>query len=97
MAILKSFSAIPNVIALCSYPCEGLRVSLQNRGFNSIPRVRTGMPDFSSHIERANLSVRMHLRRFTRKTNAASKTVTNLKSAVALFVAWYLIALLSFG
>jgi hypothetical protein len=51
------------------------------------------MPDFSristSHIERANLSVRMHLRHFTRKTNAASKTVANLKAAVALFVAWY--------
>jgi hypothetical protein len=51
------------------------------------------MPDFSristSHIERANLSVRMHLRRFTRKTNAASKTLVNLKAAVALFVAWY--------
>lgn len=59
----------------------------------AVPRVKTGMPDFSristSHIERANLSVRMHLRRFTRKTNAASKTVANLKAAVVLFVAWY--------
>ena len=31
----------------------------------------------------------MHLRRFTRKTNAASKTVANLKAAAALFVVWY--------
>lgn len=59
----------------------------------AVPTVKTGKPDFAristSHIERANLSVRMHLRRFTRKTNAASKTLANLKAGVALFVAWY--------
>lgn len=40
-------------------------------------------------VERANLSVRMHLRRFTRKTNAISKTLENLKAAVSLYVAFY--------
>lgn len=59
----------------------------------AVPRVRSGNPDFSristSHIERANLSVRCHLRRFTRKTNAASKTLDNLKAAVTLYVAFY--------
>jgi IS1 family transposase len=59
----------------------------------AVPRVRSGNPDFSristSHIERANLSVRMHLRRFTRKTNAASKTLDNLKAAVTLYIAFY--------
>ena len=59
----------------------------------AVPRVKTGNPDFTristSHIERANLSVRMHLRRFTRKTNAASKKFSNLQAAVGLFVAWY--------
>jgi len=59
----------------------------------AVPRVRTGNPDFSristSHIERANLSVRMHIRRFARKTNAASKTLENLKAAVTLYVAFY--------
>jgi len=59
----------------------------------AVPKVRSGNPDFSristSHVERANLSVRMHLRRFTRKTNAASKTLDNLKAAVTLYVAFY--------
>ncbi len=59
----------------------------------AVPKVRSGSPDFSristSHIERANLSVRMHLRRFTRKTNAISKTLENLKAAVSLYVAFY--------
>ncbi len=32
---------------------------------------------------------RMHLRRFTRKTNAASKTLAHLKAAVTLYVAFY--------
>jgi len=31
----------------------------------------------------------MHLRRFTRKTNAASKTLDNLKAAVTLYVAFH--------
>jgi transposase InsO family protein len=43
----------------------------------------------TSHIERANLTVRMHLRRFTRLTNGFSKKLSNLKAAVAVFVAWY--------
>ncbi|MBI3048060.1 MAG: IS1/IS6 family transposase [Acidobacteria bacterium] len=43
----------------------------------------------TSHIERANLSVRMHLRRFTRLTNGFSKKLENLKAAVAVFMAWY--------
>ena len=43
----------------------------------------------TSHIERANLSVRMHLRRLTRLTNAFSKKLTNLEAAVTLYVAFY--------
>jgi IS1 family transposase len=52
-----------------------------------------GDPDFkrisTSHIERANLTVRMQLRRFTRLTNGFSKKLANLNAAVALFMAWY--------
>ena len=36
-----------------------------------------------------NLSLRMHLRRFTRLTNTFSKKLDNLKAAVALYIAWY--------
>jgi hypothetical protein len=59
----------------------------------AVPKVKTGNPDWSristSHIERANLSVRMHIRRFARKTNAISKKLANLKAAIALYVVWY--------
>lgn len=43
----------------------------------------------TSHVERSNLTVRMHLRRLTRLTNAFSKKLDNLKAAVALYVTWY--------
>ncbi len=59
----------------------------------AIPTPISGDPDFkrisTSHIERANLTVRMHLRRFTRLTNGFSKKLENLKAAVSLFMAWY--------
>lgn len=52
-----------------------------------------GNPD-SDHIstsysERLNLSVRMHNRRFTRLTNAHSKSAKHHEAMVAIFVAWY--------
>jgi transposase-like protein/IS1 family transposase len=43
----------------------------------------------TSYAERLNLSVRMHCRRFTRLTNAHSKTSRHHAAMVALFVAWY--------
>lgn len=49
-----------------------------------------GFADIStSLIERENLTMRMSLRRFTRKTNAFSKKLRNHKAAVALYVAHY--------
>lgn len=52
-----------------------------------------GNPDYdyisTSHVERFNLNVRMHLRRFTRLTNAFSKSLVHMKAAVALFIAYY--------
>jgi transposase-like protein/IS1 family transposase len=59
----------------------------------AIPTLMMGDPDdrriSTSHIERANVTVRMHLRRFTRLTNGFSKKLENLKAAVAIFMAWY--------
>lgn len=43
----------------------------------------------TSHVERQNLTMRMHIRRLTRLTNAYSKKRENLKAALALHFAWY--------
>jgi IS1 family transposase len=53
----------------------------------------TGNPDrkhiSTSYAERANLSMRMHMRRFTRLTNAFSKKLENHIHAIALYFMWY--------
>jgi IS1 family transposase len=58
-----------------------------------ISRVISGDPDedriCTSHIERQNLTMRMQMRRFTRLTNAFSKSLRHLKAAVALHFAHY--------
>jgi hypothetical protein len=55
--------------------------------------VRFGNPDedkiSTSYAERLNLSVRMHIRRYTRLTNAHSKTIRHHAAMTSLFVAWY--------
>jgi len=53
----------------------------------------TGKPDpkhiSTSFAERQNLNMRMHMRRFTRLTNAFSKKVENHAHSVALFAMYY--------
>lgn len=57
------------------------------------PRVVIGNPDplhiNTSYVERTNLSMRMELRRFTRKTNGFSKTADGLRNSVALYFLYY--------
>ena len=59
----------------------------------AVPAPVSGNPDLrhisTSHVERSNLTVRMHLRRFTRLTNGFSKKLSHLKAAVSLYMAWY--------
>jgi len=64
-----------------------------SRVTGTIPSIKDGRPDpryiSTSHIERANLTLRCQLRRFTRLTNAHSRKLENLKHAVTLYMAWY--------
>jgi hypothetical protein len=55
--------------------------------------VITGSPDLkhvsTSYVERQNLTMRMHMRRFARLTNAFSKKLENHACAIALHVMFY--------
>jgi IS1 family transposase len=63
----------------------------QIKKINIIPLI--GNPDLkhisTSYVERQNLTMRMSMRRFTRLTNAFSKKLENLKSAVSLHFFYY--------
>lgn len=56
-------------------------------------RTIEGKPDeghiSTSYVERQNLTMRMHMRRFTRLTNAFSKKIENHAHAVALHMMYY--------
>jgi hypothetical protein len=56
-------------------------------------RVINGKPDMghvsTSYVERANLTMRMGMRRFTRLTNGVSKKVENLEHVVSLHFMHY--------
>lgn len=56
-------------------------------------KIKVGRPDIkkvsTSYVERQNLTMRMGIRRFTRKTNAFSKKIENHCHAIALHFMYY--------
>ena len=67
--------------------------ALARTGSRAIPILITDNPDprhiSTSYTERANLTMRMSMRRFTRLTNAFSKKLQNHEHTVALYALWY--------
>jgi len=65
---------------------------LSEYGAEAVERIE-GKPDMAhvstSYSERANLTMRMHNRRFTRLTNAFSKKFENHAHMVAIYAVWY--------
>ena len=73
------------------WQAEAMPINIQMCSVN--PTSVTGNPDpemiCTSHVERANLTMRTFIRRMTRLCLGFSKKLDNLKSAVALYFAWY--------
>jgi len=84
--LIKLYS-MPDIVGPTDWYSAASRVT------GTIPSVRCGRPEprfvSTSHVERLNLSVRMHLRRYARRTNAHSRKLANHKACVAIWVAWY--------
>ena len=72
---------------------RGRRAATARRSASGREDRITGDPDpkhiSTSYVERSNLTMRMHMRRFTRLTNAFSKKFENHAHMVALYSVWY--------
>ena len=82
------------LIKIYANPTEERRVRYSpSECVGAVPTSVTGNPDpemiCTSHVERANLTMRTFIRRMTRLCLGFSKKLDNLKSAVALYFAWY--------
>lgn len=82
--LIKMYGAAPEAVKGRYSPaeCTGIRKT-KVEGEPDIQHVST------SYVERQNLTMRMHMRRFTRLTNAFSKKIENHAYAVALHFMYY--------
>lgn len=81
------------LIKIYASPREGDQRYSPGEVVEAVPVVISGNPKESrictSIVERQNLTMRMHMRRLTRLTNAFSKKFENHKAAIALHFAYY--------
>jgi hypothetical protein len=81
------------LIKIYAQTVEGQRRYSPSEYIECRKKLVTGKPNMShistSYIERQNLTLRMHMRRFTRLTNAFSKKVENHAHAFALNAMYY--------
>jgi hypothetical protein len=82
--LIKLYGAAPETAKGRYSPAECI-------GSRKVPVEGNPDPDYisTSYAERANLTMRMHMRRFTRLTNAFSKKVENHAYSMALFTTYY--------
>jgi IS1 family transposase len=95
-AVEKAFSGVVDyaqLIKIYGDAPEGQKRYSPAECIGCEPHTVTGNPDpdhiSASYIERANLTMRMGMRRFTRLTNAFSKKIENHAAAVALHMMHY--------